>query len=166
MEHKLEGDELKFIGVLDESTKPEDLVSIIEAAHRQASGPLLFDLSEINRANSCGILTWLRILKNFDFEYFYTNTPLWLISQFNMIAEFFTSSAKVKSVQAHYYCGDRDSTIVRVLEIGKDVPILESYDDFDLPNVTVDGYEYEPDFDPAEYFAFVSTHFNKFGGAA
>ena len=167
MDVRVEGRTLHFSGVLDEASIMDAVKTSIEEGASNAAGQrVLFDLSEVKRANSCGILSWLRLLRDVDVPVTYINTPIWLIAQFNMIAEFFSGEVDVESIQAPFYCPDDDTSIALTLLIGKDVPVQDDYEDFEFENRTIEGREYEPDFDPAEYFAFIAVNYQRFGSAA
>jgi hypothetical protein len=53
-----------------------------------------------------------------------------------------------------------------LLTLGKEIPILESYDDFSLIMKSKDGLDLEIDFEPNEYFYFISSNIKRFKGEA
>lgn len=148
---------LQFEGVLDEQCSLDTLVDAF--AQLKDSGlkePLSIDLSQVRRANSSGIIIWLKFLQKTATQMCYVNTPVWLVNQFNMIDQFFENASKVESVQAPYYCEDTGGSLNIKLNIGEEIPIKDSYDDFSVENRVVDGQEYEPDFEPERYFSFLT----------
>ena len=148
---------LSFEGILDEQCVLDDLVGAFSKI--QGTGfqePLNLDLSQVRRANSSGIIIWLKFLQKTGTQMCYINSPVWLVNQFNMIDQFFENASKVKSVQAPYYCEDTGGSMNINLNIGEEIPIKESYEDFALENKVIDGQEYEPDFEPERYFSFLT----------
>lgn len=166
MDLKVEGHTLRFSGVLDETTDMEQARQAIIALGASQGPEVYLDLSEVRRANSCGILSWLRLLRDVNLSFVYVNAPVWLIAQFNMISEFFVGRVRVESIQAPFYCPADDSSLSLTLFVGEDIPVRDDYEDFQFANRAIDGKEYEPDFDPAEYFSFIAANFQRFGSAA
>ena len=90
--------------------------------------------------------------------------PLWLVEQFN-ISDFLGKNTSVKSIEANFYCPQNDTHENIFLEIGKEIPVLESYDNFVININNKDGLKLEMDFEPTEYFYFISSRYEKFKGS-
>jgi hypothetical protein len=80
---------------------------------------------------------------------------MWLVEQFNFRMIRLSEGSRVSSIMAPFYCGADGTHEILRLEIGKDIPIMESYRDFTLERTSVTGRKLEPDFDPADYFSFL-----------
>jgi len=153
-----DSNKLSFEGVLDERCVLDDLVNAFSNVKNSGDGkPLILDLSAVKRANSSGIITWLKFLQKAGVKMCYINSPVWLVNQFNMIDQFFENGSKVESIQAPFYCEDTGESLNINLNIGAEIPIKDSYEDFSLDNRIIDGQEYEPDFEPERYFSFLSS---------
>jgi hypothetical protein len=87
--------------------------------------------------------------------------PPWLVEQFGFLEEFIDEQTIVESVLAPFYSPVNDDSQLALLQIGKEVPILESYADFQ-PEASFNDTAYEPDFDSESYFYFISRHIEKF----
>src|SRR5689334_7611784 len=91
---------LKLVGVVDEDN---ELVSL---ENKLTGGPLVLDLSEIDRINSCGVRDWVnwlgRIEKNGARPVFISCSPA-IVAQINLVHNF-TAGGIVKSFYAPYYC--------------------------------------------------------------
>lgn len=156
------GSTIEFSGLLNE----ESSVEAIDAALKQAldhspTRVLRLDFSKVKRANSYGILTWYNTLEALDGLFIYFNTPRWLVEQFN-ISNFLSDKSKVESIQAQFYCPQNDSHETMLLVLGSDLPIQNSYDNFKLNLKNKLGLELEMDFEPSEYFYFITADPEKF----
>lgn len=164
MQVNREGHIVGLEGVLNEHVD----LGVIEEAIREASkaapnenGEVLLDLSKVQRANSSGLLQWLRMTKRVSKPLCYRNTPVWLVEQFNMIDEFFDGHVRVESLYAHFYCPESDNSESHLLTIGKEVPVLSQYKDFHVNVTSREGKLLEPDFDERSYFHFIARHIFK-----
>lgn len=154
---------LVFEGVLDEETSLDHLSSAYQQLKKSnPTLPITLDFSKVSRANSAGLVTWLKFLQSAHTKVKYVNTPVWLVGQFNMIKGYFTNGSYVESVQIPLYSTAAQYSKIVTIKLGKDVPILPDYSDFKLPNQMIEGHEYEVDFDPAQYFSFISEHYDTF----
>lgn len=152
-----------FEGVLDEETSGDHLMSAYEQLKKSnPKPPIILDFSKVTRANSAGLVTWLKFLQTIHTKVKYVNTPVWLVGQFNMIKGYFTNGSYVESLQIPLYSPNVQFSKIITIRLGKDVPILADYTDFKLPNQMIEGQEYEADFDPAQYFSFISEHLENF----
>ena len=82
---------------------------------------------------------------------------MWLVEQFNAIKGFLGSQSIVESFQAHFYNPDSDELCIVLLTFGKDIPLLERYDDFEFTITNAEGKVLEPDFDPEEFMSFAAA---------
>lgn len=161
MQVRTEGHTVFFSGVLNEHVDLNNTESALHAAHRSLSGDqkrVCLDLSHVSRANSSGLLQWLRLMKKAQIPLCYIRTPVWLVEQFNMIDEFFDGDVTVDSIYAHFYSPDTDTSETRLLTIGTDVPVLENYRNYNAGSADA---QLEPDFDERSYFHFISRHLYK-----
>lgn len=164
MQVRNEGSTVIFSGILNEHVDLNATESVIYVAHRtlnEASGTVFLDFSQVSRANSSGLLQWLRLMKKIQLPMCYVRAPVWLVEQFNMIDEFFDGQVTVESIYAHFYCPETDSNETRLLTLGVDVPILENYRTFRVTVPSNENAELEPDFDERSYFHFILRHLYK-----
>ena len=157
---------LVFEGVLDETCVLDDFLKVFEDFKSQGhNGEVKVDLSKVKRANSTGIVVWLKFLQSIKTPVCYMNCPVWLVNQFNMIDQFFHNNSKVGSIQTPFYCEETGACRVVTLNLGEEVPILESYENYTFENRTIDGKVYEPDFDPEGYLSFISLISSQYAAA-
>lgn len=154
---------LIFEGTLSEDSSPTELASALAKLEQLGiKDAVSLDFSKVSRANSAGIVIWLKFLKTLKHPVKYVNAPVWLVGQFNMIKGYFDNGGFVESFQAPIFCPANEYSKVVTFQVGKEVPILKSFDDFRLPNRMIDGQEYEMDFDPGQYLSFISENYEVF----
>lgn len=154
-----------FEGVLDENTSLTDIMdAFTKLKNAGAKAPITLDFSKVVRANSSGILIWLKFLKATNFQFKYVNAPVWLVGQFNMISGYFESGSFVESFQAPYFAPKSQASQHFKIIIGNEIKLQQAYSDSDLPKRVVNGEEYEIDFDPQQYFHFIVENYNNFKG--
>jgi anti-anti-sigma regulatory factor len=165
MEVAVKNNTIEFSGILNEDSSIDKIKEGLQKALSNANNKSIFvDFSNVKRANSCGILAWYKILETLDGKFIYINVPLWLVEQFN-ISDFLGENTDVKSIEANFYCPQNDSHENLFLEIGKDIPVLQDYSSYSMTLKNKDGMELEMDFEPNEYFYFISSRFEKFKGS-
>jgi hypothetical protein len=167
MQVNREGRVVSLEGVLNEHVDLQAVEGAMKAASQAASGEngeVVLDLSKVQRANSSGLLQWLRMAKRLKLPLCYKNVPVWLVEQFNMIDEFFDGQVKVESIYAHFYCTETDTSESHLLKIGTDIPIQDQYKDFHASVTSSQGKTLEPDFDERSYFHFIARHLYKKAG--
>ena len=74
---------------------------------KNLSGPLVFDLSEIDRINSLGVRDWIRLVREINtagIELTFERCSPMIISQYGMISNFMGPSPRIKSVLVPYLC--------------------------------------------------------------
>ena len=163
MNSSLQGKRLMLLGVLDEHSDMDAVANLIEEYDKANPGqPIQVDFSEVDRANSCGIFEWLKVVLHSKASMHYVNTPVWLILQMNMNDEFLLENNLVSSLIAPFYSQEEDRNQEITLTVGKDVPILSSYEDYRFPDVTIQGVIFEPDFDPEDFFDFIARNYSKY----
>jgi hypothetical protein len=116
---------------------------------------VIVDMSAVKRANSCGLLSWINLIKSFHVQFAYEKAPIWLVDQFNTNDEFLSDNTKVTSVLAPFYSTTTGKHHILPLIIGIDVPLQDSYTDFVPAVVGAEGESLEPDFDSDEFFYFL-----------
>lgn len=143
---------LKLVGVVDEDN---ELVSL---ETKLSSGPLVLDLSEIDRINSCGVRDWVnwlgRIEKNGARPVFISCSPA-IVAQINLVHNF-TAGGIVKSFYAPYYCPRCEKEKLLRLEtrdLLSQAPITTA------PTCRCDECDGPMEFDDMEesYFAFLNN---------
>ncbi|KAB8028052.1 hypothetical protein [Fluviispira multicolorata] len=154
---------VEFSGLLNEESSVDLIKQGLEQAIKNSAAKkeVNLDFSKVKRANSCGILAWYKILENFDCSFIYVNAPRWLVEQFN-ISDFLSEKTTVSSIYANFYCPSNDTHEVLLLNIGKEIPILDNYDEFNLVLKNKEGFDLEIDFEPSEYFYFISSNPKRF----
>jgi hypothetical protein len=152
-----------FKGVLDEETTVGDFQSAFEKLKTLGiTPPVSLDFSQVNYGNSVGLLGWLKFLAQTKNSFKYVNAPIWMINQFNTIKGYFENGSYVESVQAPYFCSKTQDSRSLTLVLGKDVPVLDNYTQYSAPNRSLDGKVFEVDFEPSQYFSFISENFKEF----
>lgn len=158
MNIKVTGEALVFEGTLNEQTSLQDLMEAVEVMKKKKMAqPIGLDLSRVSRGNSVGIIVWVKFLKKAEVRMRYIAAPVWLVQYFNIMNQFFEYSSYVESFQAQFFCDDDPEGLTATLEVGKDIPLLSSYDDIQMEPRVVNGLSYKPDFLPKRYFSFLST---------
>jgi hypothetical protein len=154
---------LLFEGILDEQTSEDHLRETLEKVKKAGiKPPLNLDFSKVTYANSAGVVIWLKFANKSGIAFKYINAPVWLVNQFNMISDYFVNQSFVETLSAPYFAPKSQDSIVFTLKVGKDIPILENYADFKMPNRAAEGKVYEIDFDPGRYFSFISENYQLF----
>jgi anti-anti-sigma regulatory factor len=143
---------LKLIGVVDEDN---ELVSL---ENKLSGGPLVLDLSEIDRINSCGVRDWVnwlgRIEKNGARPVFISCSPA-IVAQINLVNNF-TAGGIIKSFFAPYYCPRCEKEKLLRLET-RDLITLAPITS--APTCRCDECDGPMEFDDMEesYFAFLNN---------
>jgi hypothetical protein len=157
MKMEINGALLKFQGILDERTD----VSLIAGAVQEilsstSNAKVVLDFQGVRRANSLGIVQWSKFIHTVDCALEYRNVPTWLVEQLNLKIIALGANATVTSVLAPFYCGEDGRHEVHCLQVGQDIPILGDYSNFVIERVSEKGNKLEADFEPKEYFAFLT----------
>jgi anti-anti-sigma regulatory factor len=143
---------LKLVGVVDEDN---ELVSL---ESKLSGGPLVLDLSEIDRINSCGVRDWVnwlgRIEKNGARPVFISCSPA-IVAQINLVHNF-TAGGIVKSFYAPYYCPRCEKEKLLRLETRD---LLAQAPITNAPTCRCDECDGPMEFDDMEesYFAFLNN---------
>lgn len=147
---------LIFGGELDELSKGDQIQSAYQdLIAKTRSEWIKLDFSNVKRANSSGIVTWLKFMHSSKDHFEYVNCPVWLVHQFNMIPDFLRDHTRVTSINSPFFCEELEACRNVKMVVGEDIPLLKSYKDYVVENRVIDGKQYEPDFDPATYFSFL-----------
>ncbi len=164
MEVKVKDATVEFFGILNEESSEENIKKSLQTALQNSNNKKIFiDFSNVKRANSCGILSWYKIIDSFDAEFTYIKSPRWLVEQFNL-SDFLNHKTFVQSIQAMFYCPKNDTHEIVSLQIGKEIPLLNDYDQFQIHLKNPKGLDLEMDFEPSEYFHFIIKNKEKFFG--
>jgi anti-anti-sigma regulatory factor len=165
MEAAVNKDTVEFSGLLNEDSAPQVIQNALsEALKNSADNTVYVNFSKVKRANSYGILTWYKMVESLSGKFVYINVPRWLVEQFN-ITDFLSENSTVQSIEANFYCPQNDTNENMLLVLNKDIPILEDYSNFKLILKNKDGLDLEMDFEPSEYFYFISASYQKFKGS-
>jgi hypothetical protein len=155
---KFENGVVEFSGILNEQQDLAGLkTKLTQLSNDSNNGRFFADFSKVTRANSAGILVWLKATKELGLKIVYVKTPIWLVEQFNFIDEFFEGDIKVKSIMARFYDATQDDSIMYCLEIGKDIPFKTEYSDHQFNYTDNTGQPLEPDFDPQLFLNFLAN---------
>lgn len=132
-------------GIIDEDTGFDAL--------KKAGASLIINFKGVTSINSCGIRTWVNVIKELSgVEITYEECPPLIVRQMNMVPSFL-GHAKVVSAYVPYVCDDCDA----------ETTTLANADQFSSGNVTVPESmtctscgkgEMEIDGNPKQYFAF------------
>lgn len=161
MDAQRNGSTVSFSGILDEHTSADALRRTLTEAMQTVQGRRVsLDLSQVRRANSVGILTWFKLLRDLAPRATYVNMPVWLVEQFN-VSEGIRGDIDIESFQAPFYCPEKDTHAIISLVVGRDVPVQTDYEDFEISLPNPDGTVFEADFEPAEYLHFLVVNHAK-----
>lgn len=142
---KIENDTFIFEGTLNSS---EASKAFDDAFSKLTSASIAkFDFSGVTTANSTGIIELFNFLKKLTCTIEHHNTPVWLLDLFNMVEGIHTDNTKVKSIQLPYQSESSGKEILKIYTFGESLPDQKNYDDVEIDLITVDGEEFEGDFD-------------------
>lgn len=163
MEIKLKQNTLCFKGILDESVTVDSLTDWFEKTFSESgSKDVSVDFTSVKYANSAGILAWIKALTSFGRPIVYLSAPTWLVLQFNMVPQLINNENSVVKIQVPFYNTQTEEEKVFDYTIGKEIPILDSYDKFDIDSKEINGETFVPDFIPERYFDFIVKNKNVF----
>lgn len=167
MRINLEPNTMIFEGLLDENTSlvelKESLKKLSELAVKSAYPlPVVVDFSKVVRANSSGILTWLRFLQSSSTQFKYVNAPTWLVGQFNIVSGYFENGSFVYSFYVPFYAPKTRSSKNLLMTVGVDIQIQTEYASVSIPSRMIDGDMFEIDFEPNRYFSFIKENYKNF----
>ena len=138
--------QINLFGVIDENT---DLSSFLKYKGQK----LVFNFKEITSINSCGIRTWVNLMKELGSSPIeFMECPPLVVRQMNMVPSFL-GSAKVVSVYVPYVCDScehEDNQLVKIDDYKSGTPVAES-----LTCKNCSSEEMEMDGNVKQYFAFV-----------
>jgi hypothetical protein len=147
-DYRVEGNIIVFTGVLDEKVSKQDLLGSLSAVNGITGlQEVALDFSGVKSGNSMGIRSLYQFLSELDCIVDFHKVPAWLMEQFGMIKNMVKADWKISSVCLPYYNSENDSDRLEVLRVGIEIPVLDSYEDFESENILIDGLEYEPDYD-------------------
>jgi hypothetical protein len=156
---------IKLSAPLTESSELDPIRELIlNCVNANPAKPVKLDFSDVPKANSVGLLKWVRVLSELapkQVRLIYVDSPSWMVEQFGMIDEFFTGEVTISSFFARFYCPSKDIIVMRKLVLGSDVPLLHDYEAFDIA-LSGDDQSLEPDFEIPVFFSFLAKHYDKF----
>lgn len=159
MQAAIKNNTLSLSGTLNEDT---DFHVLRQQIGLMGNRAFHVNLKRVERANSCGIIAWFKMVRELQLQITYVEAPIWLIEQFNM-NPFFLKGCSVKSFFAPFYDTSSNDHEILLLELGKDVPYLADYSDFELDPAELGRPELEADFDSEEFFQFVAANIHEIG---
>jgi hypothetical protein len=132
-------------GIIDEDTGFEAL--------KKLNTPLVINFQGVTSINSCGIRTWVNVIKDLsNLEITYEECPPLIVRQMNMVPSFL-GHAKVTSAFVPYVCDDCDAETMTLVSADQftagNVSVPES-----MPCKACGKGEMEIDGNPKQYFAF------------
>ena len=155
MEVKVTNQTICFSGVLDEAVTVQFLEAQLIPLISKLDAPFRVDFSSVQRSNSVGLLAWFRFVQSFQSTVLYVNTPVWMVEQFNF-TDLLNPKNTIHSFHAPFYCQESDQYETKILTVGKDIELTEDYSSISLEYSNPVGQVFEPDFEPSEYFHFLS----------
>ena len=154
---------LAFEGVLDENASLEELQKAFKTLKsKKSNGPYEMDFHAVTRGTSSGILIWLRFLNSIQSQIIYTRVPVWLVAQFSMIKGYFSNQSYVRDMMVPFFDTKNDRSLSKLMKLGSEIPIKNSYAGFEMPHIVIEGQSCEPDFLPEQYFSFISENYSSF----
>lgn len=142
-------------GLLDETVTKEALSKAFSHAQRSNTDQTIrINFKKIDRANSIGLRTWIQALLDSRPTGFYEEVPEWLLDQFVYIPNLLNENLLVESIMLPFHCIADGEQIVEKCTLGKEIPILPSYESFRM-DIKRDGKIYELDFSP-DVFLFIT----------
>ncbi len=155
--------QMNFEGVLDERSDFALVEQSFSKLKSENQGkPITVDFSKVTRGNSSGIMKWLQFLDKVKYCFRYVGAPVWLVNQFNAISGYFAGGSYPYSIQAPFFCEATETSMDFTLILGKDLEIRSDYTGFQIPDVVVDGQEFQIDFEPEYYFQFITANYEYF----
>ena len=147
---------LFFEGILDETSDLQAFEAQLQKGlDKNSLKELRLDVSKITRANSSGIMIFLRLLKKISIDFSYIGVPSWLVNQFNMVSQFLPINGRVESIQVPFFCEVDDEEKTFTLEVGTDIELLSTYLGYDIPERIIGDQVFEIDVAPSDYFQFL-----------
>ncbi len=148
-------------GTLNEQVSLDEVAAVI--ASKSDLKVIEFDFSHSKMLTSVGVMTWLKLLEKVSAPYYYSSAPIWLVSLFNSIPGFFKENQSyIKSMEVPFFCSSENQDRPVLLRISSDIPLLNNYKNFELPDITDNGQVYTLDLIPERYFAFLSQRHQEF----
>lgn len=155
----INGNTLFFEGALTENIEPNFFKRLLEKPEFENIKSL--DFSNVISGNSIGIRNLHLFFKGIETEIQLLNVPLWLMEQFGMIKSLLSENLKISSVVLPFYNPQTDEEAELVCIVGKDIPILASYENFEMNEKIINGISYVPDFDVVSAFIALETNSNR-----
>ena len=158
MQAKISEGTVYFSDVLNEDTDFTTLLALLESSRQRT---VRISFAAVERANSCGIIAWFRLVRDLELRVRYVESPVWLIEQLNM-SPFFLRKSVVESFYAPFFDPESRKQLLCLLTVGVDVPVLPSYENFEWHPQASAYALLEPDFEPEEYFRFITSNLAEF----
>jgi len=152
---------LKMEGELNENFSREEFDGIINALLSCSGDRIKINLSNIPRGNSTGIYLFIKSLSALKAPILFCDTPVWLVVQFNFMNDFFLNDVLVDSIQAEYVSEETMDSKIFTVKLGKDIPVLQEYEDTDFKMKDASGKIYVADFSD-DYLFFIANSYEKF----
>ena len=149
LEHREDG--ATWIGLSGEITENSDFAPILG----KISNLAVFDLSDVNRINSCGVREWIHFVTSIGQagkRLVLERCSVPFVHQLNMITNF-AGQAEIHSIFAPYFCPACGSEAARVVDLRTDAPVNLG----DAPACEKCGTAMEFDDMPESYLTFRKT---------
>lgn len=163
MEARIDDACLVFTGRLDETDTRGKIIESLDSAWAKINKVqvrLAVDFTGVIFANSLGIREWCQAISEIDYPIVYVRAPMWLVEQMGIVQELITENTDVESFYAPYFSVSQNKMISKLLKVGDDVPVLDSYDGYELPP-ELQFADLRPDFEPEAYFFFLTDLYGR-----
>lgn len=151
-------------GNLTEALDEAALHAALQAAGGEPqTAPVQVDLARVERVNSMGLMKWARCSRGYDLRLH--ALPNWLVPHFNMIPDLLGPRSRIESVEALFVEEATKRQVSRLMVIGRDVPLVRDLAEWAPEARSDEGTPLAPEFEPDEFFEFVTRDLEKYGGA-
>lgn len=121
---------------------------------------ITLDLGDLDRANSSGLRFLAILLQEFSTRIGIKRLPAFFVELIN-VAAIIPDSVEIISFHVPFYHPKTDHIEEICLEIGKDIPLKDNYEDFDCMALVSRDSGLIPDFEPQEFFTFLTERLQK-----
>lgn len=141
-------------GWLDERIETSDLAKEVQGmigSHQHVT----LDFGELDRANSSGLRYLALLLQKHQSQVSVDFLPVFFVELINFAA-IIPLKTEIKHILIPFYNPNSDELVEVSALVGKDIPILEQYENFDCTHLLPEGSPLVPDFDPEDLLGFLS----------
>lgn len=146
-------------GWMDERIETSGIRQILINLYKEKSKVIL-DLGDLDRANSSGLRYLAILLQEFGARVGIQRLPAFFVELIN-VAAIIPDNVDIISFHVPFYHPKTDHVEEICLEIGKDIPLKDNYEDFDCTSLVSPESGLIPDFEPQEFFTFLTERLHK-----